>query len=92
VGQWQNLLSPRPTPSKSDASLAEAVGGRGWGHGGGRPFRVATEKNAKIAEVHLITSRFGAWRLGLNKIVYKSSWKEQGQSLPLQLQILKYLK
>jgi hypothetical protein len=35
------------------------VGGRGWGRRGGGPLYVATEKNAKIAEVHSITSHFG---------------------------------
>jgi hypothetical protein len=35
------------------------VRGRGWGCRGGGPLCVATEKNAKIAEVHSITSRFG---------------------------------
>jgi hypothetical protein len=59
VGQWQKLLSSRPTPSQSDASLTVAVGGRGWGSRGGGPLCVATEKNAKIAKVHSITSRFG---------------------------------
>ncbi len=35
------------------------MGGRGWGSRGGGPLCVATEKNAKIAKVHSITSRFG---------------------------------
>jgi U3 small nucleolar RNA-associated protein 14 len=34
------------------------VGGGGWGRWGGGPLYVATEKNAKIAKVHSITSRF----------------------------------
>ncbi len=59
MGQWQKLLSSRPTPSQSDASLTVAVGGRGWGHRGGGPLCVATEKNVKIAKVHSITSCFG---------------------------------
>jgi hypothetical protein len=39
--------------------LKIAVGRSGWGRRGGGPRYVATEKNAKIAEVHSITSRFG---------------------------------
>jgi hypothetical protein len=43
--------------SQSNASLTVAAGGRGCRGGG--PLCVATEKNAKIAKVHSITSRFG---------------------------------
>jgi hypothetical protein len=49
-------LGLRPTPSQSDASLTVAV--RGRGRGGGTLF-IARKKNAKIAEIHSIASRFG---------------------------------
>jgi hypothetical protein len=46
-GQWQKLLSSRPTPSQSDASLTVAVGGEGVGAQDGGPLYVATEKILK---------------------------------------------
>jgi hypothetical protein len=39
--------------------LNSSCGGRGWGRRGGEPLYVPTEKNAKIAEIHSITLRFG---------------------------------
>jgi hypothetical protein len=64
VGQWQKLLSSRPTPSQSDASLIVALGRGGeWG-----PLFVATEKNAKV---HSITLCFGHEGLVKTKLCIK---------------------
>jgi hypothetical protein len=55
------------------------VGGRGWGSRGGWPL-CATEKNAKIAEVHSITSRFGPEDLVNTKVFIKVHEKNKDKA------------
>ncbi len=80
MGQWQKLLSSRPTPSQSDASFTVAVGGGGGGCMGGGPLCVATEKNAKIAKVHSITSHFGHGDLVKTELFIKVHEKNKGKA------------
>jgi hypothetical protein len=56
------------------------VGGRGWGRRGGGPLCVATEKNAKIAEVHSITSHFEHEDLVKTKLFIKDHEKNKGKA------------
>jgi hypothetical protein len=57
------------------------VGGRGWGRKGGGPLCVATEKNAKIAEVNSITLHFGHEDLVKTKLFIKYHEKNKGKAL-----------
>jgi hypothetical protein len=56
------------------------VGGRGWGRRGGGPLCVPIEKNAKIAEVHSITSRFGHEDLVKTKLFTKDYEKNKNKA------------
>ncbi len=80
MGQWQKLLSSRPTPIQSNASLTVAVGGRGKGRRGGGPLFGATEKNEKITEVHSITSHFGHEDLVKIQLFIKDHEKNKGNA------------
>jgi hypothetical protein len=51
--------------------LNSSCGGEGWGSRGQEPLWVATEKNAKIAKVHLITLRCGHEDLVKTKLLMK---------------------
>ncbi len=59
--------------------LYSSCGGRGWGCKGGGPLCVATEKNAKISEVHSITSYFGHEDLVKTKLFYTFSKRKRAK-------------
>jgi hypothetical protein len=90
VGQRQKLLSSRPTPSQSDASLTVAAGGREGAPRWGASLCCHRE-NVKIAEVQSITSYFGHEDLVKTKLFIKVHEKNKGKAFYYNKKKLKYL-